>query len=493
MHRLVAGLRLPAAARAGALLGPALLVALALGLAAPASTAQRPVALPDTVLARLPHRDLTVRGVRDSWQRLEPRYRPQGDPANRNREFLQQLIEKEAMARAALAEPFTMTEVESARFDAYRAQLERTELFRILISDSATVTPADRDSARAHMTAMPDGSPTPPEAVEAAARPYAEQRRAGELNQRVRDQVSPVWDDSVAADLARAYAALDPRLPDLSNPMNAHLPNRLPALSAADSARVLATSGVGPLTVAEYVGRFLRLNPFEAALPTTPDAVRARGEQFLGQMWFDAEVTARNLAGHPAVRAALAQRRESIALDHWYARHVASAVDTSQATLRAAYDADPDRYAVRAHAVLSHLPVPTEATADSIVRALDTGTPWDSLCARYTTSSRAREACSTTTSIAADAPDSALVARLAAMAPGEAFARAEPGGVARVIRLVEQVPTRRRSFEEARAFVVRDVQAQQAEKILTTRMAELVKAMPVRINERALAGLQLEP
>ncbi len=341
---------------------------------------------------------------------------------------------------------------------------------------------------------MPDGSPTPASAVEAAARPYAERRRTEEFEARIKAEIAPAWDDSVAAFLARGYAALDPRRPDLANPFSAALPGRMPALGPDDSTRVLARSSVGPLTVADFAQRFLMLNPFEATLPTTPGAVQARGEQFLGQMWFDAEVERRGVTRRPAVVAVLAERRESVALDHWYARHVQAAIDTSETALRAHFDADPTPYAVGAHSILSHLPLPTQATADSAVGVLAAGVPWDSLCARLAASPRDAEGCRQTMSLQDDAPDTALVARLAALAPGEAFARVEsPTGQSRVIRLVERVPARARTFEEARAFVARDVAALQAEAILTEKMAALVKAMPVTINRRALAALQLEP
>lgn len=473
-------------------LGPLLAV---LAAAPPAIAAKaRPAALPDTVIARLPHRDLTVEGLRATWARLDPRYRPAGEGRARNRPFLEQLIEKEAMARTALAEPFTMTERESAQFLAYRKQMERQELYRILIADSARVTAADRESALVRMTAMPDGSPTPPQAIEAAARPLAERRRVDELEKLVKDIISPVWDDSVAAFLARGYAALDPRRPDLERPFSATLPGRVPALTAADSTRVLATSGVGPLSIAEFAGRFLMLNPFEAPLPTSADAVKARGEQFLGQVWFDAEVARRDVVRRPAVVAALAERRESVALDHWYARHVRAAIDTSETALRAHYAADPSPYGVPAHSLVSQLVVPAQATADSIVRVLAAGAPWESLCTRFATAPYERESCGRTIAINDTGADSVLVARLAPLARGEAFARAEsPDGAWRVIRLVDRVAARIRPFEEARSFVVRDLAGREAESILTGQMAALVKAMPVRINERALAELDLEP
>lgn len=487
MLRQRLGFGVPAALVAGALLA---------GLGGtPVPAAAAPDDLPDSVVVRLPHRDLTVSGVEATWARLDRRFRPAAEPAAaRARAFVDQLIEKEAMARAALAEPFTMTGPESARYVAYRQTLERQELFRALIADSVRITAADRDSARREVSARPDGENAPAEAIEAAARLRAERRRSQEVEASIRASLAPAWDDSVAAFLARAYAGLDSTPPNLDQPFTAALRERRPPMAPADTARVLVASSAGPLTVAGFVRRFAALNPLQSPLPTTAGTVRARGEQFLGQMWFDAEVARRGLTAHPAIVAALAERRESLALDHWYARHVSAAVDTGQAALEAHYAADPGRYGVSAHAVVHHWPVPTRATADSIARVLASGTPWDSLCARLATTPRERDGCASTVAIHDDAPDSAVVVRLRTLAPGEAWVRHEPeSGLFRVVLLVERKAARVRPLDEVRAFVRRDVIAEQSEAILARRMAELVKAMPARINDAAVARLRLDP
>jgi len=96
--------------------------------------------------------------------------------------------------------------------------------------------------------------------------------------------------------------------------------------------------------------------------------------------------------------------------------------------------------------------------------------------------------------VADDAPDSALVAQLAGVAPGAAYARDErPRGGFRVVQLVTRNATRVRPFEEARTYVARDLAAQQAETLLTTRMAAARKALVVTLNDRAIARLTLEP
>jgi hypothetical protein len=456
-------------------------------------------ALPDSVVVRLPHKDLTAHGIQATWARLDPRYRPAGEGTARARAFVDQLIEKEAMARAALAEPFTPSPPESARMVSYRSNLERQELYRILILDSTRVTPADYDSVRQEFAAGQDSAegrkaPPPPEAIEAGARKRAERRRGEEFESRIRVELAPAWDDSVAALLARGYAGSDSTVPDLSNPFQAAMKERRPRLAPADSGRVLVTSSVGVLTAASFADRFAALNPLQSPVPTTAGTVKARGEQFLGQIWFDAEVARRRIGTSPSVAAALAERRESIALDHWYDRHVRTAIDTSETKLRAHYAADPARYGTPAHALITHWPVARQAAGDSLVALLAAGMPWDSLCARVAQTDAEREGCGRTISIDDQAPDSALVARLKELAPGQAYVRSEPATNSfRVVRLVERNPARVRPFEEVRTYVGRDLAGRQAEAALTVQMAALVKAMPKTVNEAAIARLKLEP
>ncbi len=460
--------------------------------AAPAAPSRR--TLPDSVLARTPLRDLTADGARTSWARLKPAYRPAGQGEALNRAFVEQLLEKEAMAQAALAEPFVMTAEESARYIAYRNQLEFQELYTMLVVDSAVVLPVDRDSARARMVTPPDGSAIPATAIESVAKDFAQRRRSDGLAANIKASLAVTYDEAVAEHLAGAYAAADSGLPNLNDPMRAAMRGRRPDLTAADSLRVLAGSTAGDLSVGEFVRRFSMLNPFQSPLPVTVGTVKARSEQFLGQMWFEAEVPRRHVGSRPAVQTALAERREGVALDHWYARHVKAAIDTSETAMRAHYAKDPARFGVAAHSLVHTFTVPTSAIADSLVAAVAAGTPWDSLCGRNALNPQERENCMQSIPVADDAADSALVARLALLAPGGAFVRDEsPRGGQRVVQLVARNPARIRPFEEARTFVARDLAEQQAETLLTTQMAAARKALPVTLNDRAIARLTLEP
>lgn len=463
--------------------------------AAPRTVARPARALPDSVLVRLPHKDLTHREVLEAWHKLPPQYRPAGAGVARTRAFLDQLVEKEAVARAALAEPFVMTDIESAQFQAGRADAVRRMLYRRMVLDSVTVTPADFDSARARMAPAADGKPIPPEGLASTARSFAEARRAALVNDRIKASLIPVWDDSVTVLLARGYATLDPSTPDLSNPMALRLKNRNPPLAPADTGRVLATSAAGPITAGGFVRRFSMLNPFDNPLPTTPGAVQARAEQFLGQMWFDREADRQDLLRDPQVLATLATRRESIALDHYFARHVLAKIDTSEAKLRVRFAKTPARYAAPGHSLVSNFVVPTRGAADSVLAQLKTGTPWDTLCARAQPADAERGACAQTMSLPDSYPDSVLVRHVKQLAPGGvmAYPLPDPSGGVAMIRLSERVPFRRRTFEEARAFVARDLANEQTEVILKAELARLKRGMPVTRNEAALARLDLDP
>ncbi|MEP7027711.1 MAG: peptidylprolyl isomerase [Candidatus Eisenbacteria bacterium] len=469
---------------------------------APAKSAgpQRParVALPDSVIARLPHKDLTARSVLADWYSLDPGYRPAGKGPALKRAFLDQLIEKEAIALAANAEPFVMTDVESAQYLAARADIVRRGLYRRLVADSTVITDADRDTARARLAGSTAGQPVPAGTIETQALALAEDRRANEVNRRIRASLTPAWDDSATAQLARAYAALDPTLPDLSHPMSLRMPNRWPALAPTDTTRVLATSTAGPLTMGEFVRRFGQLNPFQTQLPVTAGAVQARGEQFLGQIWFDRESDRMGIAVDPGVTLALARRRESVALDHYYAHHVQARIDTSETVLRARFARTPERYSVPAHALVNSLSAGDSAGAGSIVAEFRAGAPWDTLCARHLAAGSDPASCSQPAPLPDTFADTALVAAVRALAPGEVVAhRFDAGdgspGAWMVLRLAERIPNRLRTFEEARAFAARDAAAEQSESLLRAELVRLARALKVIRNEAALARLDFGP
>ena len=453
-------------------------------------------ALPDTVIARLPHRDITSREFVLAWHRVDPRYRPQGTTVAERQQFLDQMLEREMVARAATAEPFVMTELESAQYLAAKAQAVRRTLYKQLVQDSAVVTPADLDSARARLKNSDPSKPPSPQAVEAWARSLAEPRRAAHVDSLLKAQLAPVWDDTAKARLARGYGALDPTKPDPRKPFSLKLNNRIPALAPADTGLVLARTTQFDLTVGEFTRRFNLLNPFDSDFPVTPNEVEARGEQFLGQMWFDREADRRGVANDPAVVEAARGKRESIALDHYFATHIAAKVDTSDAVLRAWYAKNVKRYAINGQSVVSNIVTPSRAKADSIGAELKAGAPWDSVCTRHIPEGTpAREQCGSTTSVPDAYPDSALVAGLKRLKKDEVLVQALSGDAAGnyvIVKFVERIEPRDRTFAEARTYVVREVTADQSERYLQAELARLRKKMPVRKNEKALAQVDLE-
>jgi len=471
--------------------------AFAVVLSAPAFGATtRPAAatLPDSVVARMPHKDLTVNEYLQSWYSLDPRYRPSGTGMALKKAFLQQLIEKEAIARAAVAEPFVMTPVESAQYVAMRADAVRRALYVRLVTDSTVVTEADRDTARAHMAEAAGGKPIPADQLEPAARMRAEERRGNQVSEQIKAALAPVWDDSVTARLARGYAALDPKLPDLSNPMAARLPSRRPEI--ADTAAVLARSSVKPLTIGEFIQRFSALNPFNTPLPTTAGEVQARGEQFLGQIWFDREAGRQDILADPRLAAQLASRRESIALDHYYARHVLAKIDTSETAIRAEFAQHAESYAIRANSQVLILPAADSASADSIVKQLARGAAWDSVCVQHAPPGSDPANYARQQSLPDDFADSSLVASVKVLAPGQTTALRFLTGNGSdkawmVVRMVERVPHRLRTYEEARGFAVRTVASNQSETLLKQELARLSAGLKVTRNDAALARLDL--
>ncbi len=489
--------------RSGTLMSRAVLASILLAgvtgaaFAAPARPARRLArALPDSVIARFPHRDLTARELNLAWNRLDPRFRPRGTGLARKKAFLDQLIEREVIARAALKEPFVMTDVESAQFLASQAQALRDALYKRIVIDSTLVLASDRDSALTRLTASVRGGVVPPQAIETYAHTLAEPRRALEVNARIRLLLEPAWDDSAAARLARGYGLLDPTKPDPSKPFSLKLNQRMPQLAPADTGLVLVRSTVGAMTAGEFARRFALLNPFETDFPVTQGAVKARSEQFLGQMWFGQEALRQGFDRDPAVLEKLATQREGVALDHYFVRHVEAKIDTSDAVLKPFFQRNRDRYAVQGHSLVANVVTPGRATADSVLAELKAGASWDSVCARHVPAGPTRDQCGSTSTLPDAYPDSALVQAVLKLKPGDLLAQplaGESAGRYVVLRLVERVSYRPRTFEEVRTFVVREASAEQTERLLQAELTRLRRGMPVMRNERALGRVDLGP
>ncbi len=316
------------------------------------------------------------------------------------------------------------------------------------------------------------------------------------MSVRIRAEMAPVWDDSVDALLARGFAGLPPLQEQTPRGVKMRISQQLPPFAPADTGRVLVGAKGDQISVAEFGRRFLRLIPIERTYPVTPGEVKARAEQFLGAAWFRGEAERRGLDQDPEVVRALADRRESIALDHYYRKHVESAVDTSTAVLRAQFDKDPGLYAVGAHSLVLSMEVPSRAAGDSIVARLASGTRWEDLCAERLQDPHLRDLCVRGRAVADGDRDTLLVRDLARLSPGESLTRTastSSGVTFMVWRVVERVPYRLRTFDEARTFAVRDVVNQQTEAKLASILSDLKRRTPVQVNQRALASLDLGP
>jgi hypothetical protein len=466
-----------------------LAAALGCAIALPAAAATKAGrALPDSVVVRLPHRDLTLLDVQMAWARQAPRYRPTGEGLALRRTFVEQLVEKEVLARAALAEPFVATEAESAVYLTERARALSERHYAHLVFDSLEVLPADWENAR---RAIADSSDTT--GLAANARRSAVFRREQIVSERVRADLAPVWDDSVAALLAREFAKLPPLRRQEGDRFMVRVTNQVPAFAPADTGRALVTARGDRISVAGFLLRFQGIPPTERDYPITPGQVKARAEQFLGAAWVLRQAEAAGVANDPEVRRRLAEKRESMALDHWYERNVAARIDTSEGALRAFYAKDPEAYAVPAHAVLHYASFGDSTEADSLARAVSSGTKWDDWCARFG-SGDTRDACRRVRNVFPGDADTALVQTVAGLAPGAVWTRAQSrlrGREYQVWQLYERVDHRVRPFEEARSFVARSLASLQLEERLQERLKALKAATPARWNEKALARLDL--
>src|SRR5262249_2039417 len=146
--------------------------------------------------------------------------------------------------------------------------------------------------------------------------------------------------------------------------------------------------------------------------------------------------------------------------------------------------------------VVTNIVSPSRASADSMASELRAGASWDSVCARHLAEGTpARQQCGSSSAVFDDYPDSALVANLRSLKKDEVLVQALSGeatGQYAICKFADRIEPRDRTFDEARTYVVREVTADQSERLLQAELARLRKKMPVVRNEHALATVDLE-
>lgn len=451
---------------APSLAAPLMLALLLVPQAAPAAPA-RATAKPRTAAAPMPDSVLAVVGgsrqvtagmFRRAWTQVSPPARPDSLTPQGARQFLDLLIDKEALGALAARETWTWTGREKAEREALRDRLTMGALL-----DSSLVR------ARRRLGAA--GDTMTREAAGIAAREHAV---AG---------IHPTFDDSLAARLARVWAAIPKPPKDSSLMAQIRMMGVNPVVAPADTARVLARSDVGEYRVADLLRAWKDLNPLFRPRVETAEQIRDLARNGLFERMLREEARRQGLAERPSVIAALQGQQEYTDVTHLVQREVFAKIAKDSLTLRRHYAATQHDWDLPLRVRLVRVVLPDENEASIMAVRLRSVAEAESLAAM------ARHAGIDYSGEVSEASDSLLFRAAMRAGAGAVIGPTEVKDGWSVARVVAVLPGRGRSFSEVRALVLRDWESVEGER-LTRALCDRARAEAgVRVNAPALDRL----
>jgi hypothetical protein len=426
-------------------------------------------AAPDTVLASVGRRVVGPAEFRRQWSRAAAQVVPRGASREAQKAaFLDALVDRELLTQAALDGGFHPTAEQEVLLGALRLIAMRVAYYRRLVSPG------------------PQGSDPGAE---------AERARYEALVARLLAPLSPAYVDSNLAFLVAAYAGVPP--PISQGPEGPRIDFRLhlPDVAPSDTGRVLATTRQGDFTVQRFLWHWGQLNAIDRVPPDSPEHARLWAERFLAQGPMDEEARARGFDRLPEVEREVERRRDAMAGEWYFRREVVARVDTSEAVLRARWEAGPERYYGTTQYAYRHLWYGTREAAWNALRLLRDGADWEAVIARRFPPGTPHEevaAYRAPQELPESSPDTTLVRWFASGARGDLFGPREIEGRWWIYRLLARREGRRSTYEEARGFVRDDLVIEESERLLRARLAELKERYAVRVHRERLAALEVE-
>jgi hypothetical protein len=420
------------------------------------------LALVETGKPDEPGREISRSRFLQAWVHTLPPARPDSSTPAAARQFLELLLDKEALGLMAARERWAWTAAESAEVATLRDQL---------------VVGAVLDSALAEARASLG-----------AGRDTVDRQTLGILaRDRAMAVIRPVYDDSLLARLARAFAALERPTPDSSLAAQLRVLAASPRVDPIDTGRVAARSAVADYRVSDLLAAWDRLSPPYRPRVESAEQVRELVMNGLFERWLRLAGSGLILEQQPELAWRLADQRERNDIAHLVAREVYAKIVADSLTLLRFYRCTGHDWVLPTRVRLLRLVLPSAAAAEAMALRLASAAEADSLAA-----GARRLGLEWSLDLSAG-EDSSLFARALRAGTGSVLGPdPAPDGWA-VARVVAVLPGRERSFAEVRERVARRWRDEEAVRLLRALTVRARAGLHITVNERALEALVRNP
>jgi hypothetical protein len=426
--------------------------------------------LPDSILAVIgsgrpgaPAREIgRARFVR-AWSLLAPPARPDSLTPAGALQFLDLLLDKEALGLMVARENWTWTARESAAFETLRDRL----LVEVMLDSALTAT---------RLSLGPAGDSLDRQALGLVARERAVER------------LRPVYDDSLLARLALGFAALKRPTSDSSLFAQLRMLGASPEVDPADTGRVVAHSSTGDFRASDLLASWRRLNPLYRPRVSSAADVRELVMNGLFERLLRSEGADRGLERRPDIAERLANQRELNGLSRLVEREVYALIATDSLTLSRFYHDTESDWMLPTRVRLVRVELQNRAEAAAMALRLASAAGAESLAAG------ARRAGVEWTVDVSAGEDSALFARALRAGIGAVLGPDETAGGWSVARVMAVQPGHGRPFAEVRDLVKKRWYGEEGERRMLALAARARAACgETVINRAAVEALVSHP
>lgn len=424
---------------------------------------------PDSVLAVIgsrrpgePSREIGCARFARAWSRVAPPERPDSLTPAGARRFLDLLLDKEALGLMAAGERWTWTARESTAFETLRDRL----VVEAMLDSALTTT---RLALGAAGDSLDRGD------LGLAARARAMER------------LQPVFDDSLLARLALAFAALERPTPDSSLVAQLRMLGANPRVDAADTSRVVAHSATDDYRASDLLASWRRLNPVYRPRIASAAEVRELVMNGLFERLLRREGAGRGLERRPDLAERLASQRELNDVSHLVGREVYARIAMDSLTLARFHRATGRDWIQPTRVRLVRVVLRSRPDAAAMAVRLADPAEAESLTAG------ARRAGAEWTVDVSAAEDSALFARALRAGTGTVLGPDETAGGWAVTRVSAVLPGRGRPLTEVRDQVEQRWYGEEGERLMRALVARARAACRTRIHQGALDALVAHP